>query len=175
MRSLEQIQVEAKQYARQAAQQEKAPCQLWWQDVGGTTESFGRMCRQVPFLGDYVHPDWQPFDTNTLGLWKPRKGQVPALFGATYSYAWFFVDSSGFGGDNEPALSATELQRALRFLLLNHDASFGIGIREAGQFQVHIGLYVRKEAQWDGQRFVVKGLNAAASQPYGTRYREKHD
>ena len=46
----------------------------------------------------------------------------------------FFVDSSGFGGDSEPALTFPRFLDKVR-------AGYYYGIKEVGQFQVYIGEY----------------------------------
>ena len=51
-----------------------------------------------------------------------------------------FVDTSGFGMDYEPALSWSQLAKAVREL----GPGVGYGIIHAGQFQAYLGVY-RKE------------------------------
>jgi len=48
-----------------------------------------------------------------------------------------FVDSSGFGGPGEPALTIEEFHSKIK-------AGFGYAIVEAGQFQVYVGVFRRK-------------------------------
>lgn len=61
-------------------------------------------------LGDYVPDGWEPT-------------------GAEY-----FVDSSGFGRDDEPALSIKQFAAACR-------AGYGYAVTSAGQFQVYVAEY----------------------------------
>ena len=62
-----------------------------------------------PFLGDYVPDGWSLVET-------------------------YFVDSSGFGQEGEPALTASQFMTKLK-------VGYGYAIREAGQFQVYVGEY----------------------------------
>jgi len=48
----------------------------------------------------------------------------------------YFVDNSGFGGDNEPALTAAQFVSRVK-------AGRGYAVIEAGQFQVYIGEFVK--------------------------------
>ena len=66
-----------------------------------------------PFLGDYVPDGWK-LETE------------------------YFVDSSGFGQDGEPALSVS------RFLV-EIKVGKGYAVREAGEFQVYVGEYSKVE------------------------------
>ena len=49
-----------------------------------------------------------------------------------------FVDSSGFGADNEPALSIRQFKMRL---VDNLQYGYGYGIYEQGQFQVYVQAY----------------------------------
>ena len=72
----------------------------------------------IPFLGDYVPPGWEevPFDDPA----QPR----------------LFVDTSGFGGDGEPALTQDQFFKRL-------EAGYGYAIVEAGQFQAYVARFKR--------------------------------
>ena len=48
-----------------------------------------------------------------------------------------FVDSSGFGERGEPALTMDAFYDLVR-------AGFGYAVVEAGQFQVHVGIFQKK-------------------------------
>lgn len=64
-----------------------------------------------PFLGNHVPGGWKVIDT-------------------------FFVDSSGFGSDNEPALSTKQFLSRVK-------GGLGYAVAEAGQFQVYIHVFKR--------------------------------
>ena len=55
----------------------------------------------------------------------------------------FFCDSSGFGLDNEPALTTSQLLSEVERLLYQHEQLWGV-ITVVGQFQVYINLYIKK-------------------------------
>ena len=74
------------------------------------------MVRSIPNLGNYVAPGWELVDD-------------------------LFVDSSGFGAPGEPALTFSQFLDKVR--QLSSEEETGFGIRQAGQFQVYIGVYRR--------------------------------
>ena len=53
-----------------------------------------------------------------------------------------FVDSSGLGSDNEPALTASQFERKLAYLINEH-GPLEARITGAGMFQVYVGLFKR--------------------------------
>jgi hypothetical protein len=70
--------------------------------------------------------DKPPFNFPFIGDWRPRGYRlVNALF----------VDSSGLGADDEPALSVNQLLARLR-------PGYAYAIIEAGQFQLYLGEFV---------------------------------
>ena len=73
-----------------------------------------------PFLGDHVPEGWTLAETH-------------------------FVDSSGFGRDDEPALSIDRFMALIEERMTDPDRpeTIGWGITEAGQFQVYVGEYHR--------------------------------
>lgn len=77
----------------------------------------GVLCGNIPFLADYVPKGW---------VKEPDE---------------FFVDTSGFGRDDEPALS--HRQFALRLALL--PPGWGVAMTEQGQFQGYVAVYRPKE------------------------------
>jgi hypothetical protein len=52
-----------------------------------------------------------------------------------------FVDSSGFGSENEPALTIEAFKAKLRDYLEQHGSVY-VAIESAGQFQVWVALWV---------------------------------
>lgn len=67
----------------------------------------------APFIGDYIPEGWELEDT-------------------------LFVDSSGFGADDEPALTIGQL-----FEIVKQHPDAGWAITEQGQFQIYMGRYGR--------------------------------
>ena len=72
----------------------------------------------IPFLGDYVPAGWVQ-DPNI----EP-----------------FLVDATGFGDDNEPALTQDGLYKQARNFVKSGDV-FAYGVVEQGQFQVVVAVY----------------------------------
>lgn len=68
-----------------------------------------------PFLGSYVPSGWHKVDE-------------------------LFVDSSGFGADDEPALSVKQFLAKIKI-------GRGYAITEAGEFQVYVGEYEQDQTQ----------------------------
>lgn len=79
-------------------------------------EATGRF--NIPFLGTYVPTGWI------------RDDNIQPLF----------VDSSGFGAEDEPALTISQFVKRLETFAKSTDP-YGFGILEAGQFQLYIGVY----------------------------------
>lgn len=67
--------------------------------------------RSCPFLADYIPEGYELVEK-------------------------YFVDSSGFGSENEPALTLEQFLRRVK-------EGFGYAVIESGQFQVYIGEYRR--------------------------------
>ena len=82
-----------------------------------TLENFWR----IPNLGDYTgnHATWHG--------WRKTDQE-------------WFVDSSGFGREGEPALTLEQLVRQLRDHFSKNPA-VGYGITEVGQFQIYIAAF----------------------------------
>jgi hypothetical protein len=77
----------------------------------------------IPFLGGYVHPEWERLDDLDV-----------------------FVDSSGQGQPGEPALTQLEFyQRILRHSQAAERDGIGYGVIEVGQTQALVATYQRKE------------------------------
>ena len=77
-----------------------------------------------PFVAE-VNGDENVVNAPFLGHYVPEGWRVTAKY---------FVDNSGFGAEDEPALT-------LRGFLKRVRAGFGYGIFEAGEFQVYIREY----------------------------------
>jgi len=78
--------------------------------------------RSLPNLGDYVPEGWE---------------QVTR----------YFVDASGYGAPDEPAMTFDQFRTQVRTVLAGqdlleiNDRVYGWGIVEQGQFQIYIGLF----------------------------------
>jgi hypothetical protein len=113
MMSLEAIKRMSSEAATVAAATNERPFTYWNAAEVDELEGF-----PFPFLGDFEPPGWREVDRH-------------------------FVDSSGFGADDEPALSA----RQFRQVILDRIAEVpgtGWAVVEAGQFQVYVAEFQRE-------------------------------
>ena len=134
MISQAQSQAMARTRSAQSAREGQRPFTPWPEDFDAA-EAF---CRSIPYLGDRkrIRAAYGP------PMWK--RGDV-RQFLPSYPYEWFFVDSSGFGGPNEPAETPSAfVALAKRYKEAASAAGYvaGFGIAEVGQFQVHIAPYL---------------------------------
>ena len=128
MMSTQMIRAISDDAAYRAAQEAREPLIAWPNDD----------LRGAPFLGEYVAAGWRKL------LWI----DVPVRPRNVYSFeddleAYFMVDASGWGSDDEPALSYPQLKSYLAELMKADRRDIGIGIVEQGQFQIVMQLYVR--------------------------------
>ena len=85
--------------------------------------------------------------------------------GEVYGYELvneFFVDSSGFGSDSEPALTFNRFLKKVK-------AGYFYGIREAWQFQVYIGEYQKVSRQEIKQKQIENGIVSSKKIKNNTR------
>ncbi len=75
---------------------------------------------RIPNLGDHVPEGWTRRDRE----------------------AWWFMDKSGFGADDEPALSFEQFLFQLDAYIEDHP-EHGVAIVEEGQFQVYVAPFVK--------------------------------
>lgn len=66
---------------------------------------------RCPFLGDYIPDGWEETDE-------------------------LFVDASGFGADDEPALTKEQFINKVK-------SGYGYAVSQAGQFQVYVRVFKR--------------------------------
>lgn len=71
-----------------------------------------------PSIGDYEPPGWEKVED-------------------------LFADSSGFGRENEPALTVRGLKEKVKEYL-REPGTHGFAITEIGQFQVYVGVFKKK-------------------------------
>ena|SRR5579872_1588999 len=112
MKSLALIERENKQAAREASRKGKKPYVIFEAAEIETMPPF-----PFPMIGDLRPKGWTLKDT-------------------------LFVDASGFGADNEAALSVSQLLAKLRELYAEN-SSFGYALIEVGQFQAYLGVFER--------------------------------
>lgn len=114
MMSLELIAQLADEAAERAAKENKVPYVIYSLKEIDRYPSF-----PFPNLGSYVPNGWELVDK-------------------------WFCDSTGMGGDNEPALSVSQLVAKLKE---NYDKGYGYAVVEQGQFQLYIGVFKQVEAK----------------------------
>jgi hypothetical protein len=88
----------------------------------------------VPLHEDEIET-YPPFPFPNLGDYRPKGWKLVDTL---------FVDSSGFGADDEPAMSVRQLKAKLNELQRS-DETYGYGIVEAGPFQLHLGVFERRK------------------------------
>ena len=103
-----------------AAQEAKSFHRLPLSVIGFDPGDPREFIRQIPFLGDYIPAGWK---------------QCPG-------FPDLFVDKSGCGSDNEPALS---LPRFIEIITECADSGrvYGFAIYEEGEFQVYVRVYIQ--------------------------------
>jgi hypothetical protein len=106
-----------KDYAVRAAQKKLEPFVLWDAEEVDLMPPF-----PFPVLGDHRPDGWELVEE-------------------------WFCDSSGFGTDDEPALSSRQLKDKLKEYT-RKPGTYGFGVTSVGQFQVYLGVFtrVREEA-----------------------------
>jgi hypothetical protein len=126
MMSYSQIADNAERAARNAKRHGTTPHHL----SGLGDDAIRRECMRIPFLG-YCVPN---------GYERVHVGQT---FGDNYGYgtadhAYLFVDSSGFGGRGELAMTVGQFAE-----FVQRHPGYGYGIIEARQFQIVLGVFCR--------------------------------
>lgn len=114
MMSLGSIKAESRRTGQRAAQQAMMP--------------------YVPIHEDEIKT-YPPFPFPNLGDHRPRGWKL---------IEELFVDSTGLGADDEPALSIRQFKDKL-IELERSDKAYGYGITEAGQFQLYVGVFERRK------------------------------
>jgi len=111
--------------ALRAAEAKLEPWIVWPDDVGNVER-----LRRIPNLGTHLPDGWRRVDSvDEIG---PHRSQWNT--GRPDGKRGYFVDKSGFGSPNEPALTAQEMADLLK-------PGYGYAIVEEGQFQITIGVF----------------------------------
>jgi hypothetical protein len=129
MMSLYQIEAESRRAARRSAAAHLSPLV-----VSDPSEVYG-----APFIGNRVPRGWKPLKysdlTTDLSNRRGFYGGDPTLG------ILLFVDSGGWGAEDEPALGKVGLAAAVRDILAATDETVGFAIYEVGQFQAHLRVF----------------------------------
>jgi len=122
MMSLETIRRMSDEAAARACEDDLTPYVLYDHDdvhrMPGGKDWNGKRGYPFPHLGSYEPDGW--VDTGES----------------------FFVDTSGFGADYEPALTWEQFNQKL-LALVDDPRSLGLGISEVGEFQCYVTVYER--------------------------------
>lgn len=127
MMSLQQIESESRRAARRSAKEGRGPLIIEPSDLTNLEQAV----RGIPFLGTRTPKGFKKLSTHKL----PIAGYT------SYPYEELFVDTSGFGSENKPALSQKRFIEAVGQLVKSYGA-IALSLSECGQFQGHVRVCV---------------------------------
>jgi hypothetical protein len=114
MLSIEYIEQEELKAAQRAAKEHKLPFVYW-----DKSEVEKRIPFPFPVLGNYIPKGWDRIDE-------------------------LFCDSSGFGTEDEPALSVNGLiQKIEDYIDEYSEKTVGFALTQCGEFQTYVGVYLQ--------------------------------
>jgi hypothetical protein len=127
--------------AADAARERKEPLNVWPQQAQHDL-------RQIPFLGEFVPQGWRAAQRDEF-----ESVGFPCNYGWSGPEFTFWVDSSGFGGDGRALDYNDFVAQVIALIERTEDQqSLGFAVRQAGQFQVYVGVYIRNgkeaSAEW---------------------------
>ncbi|HQR20094.1 MAG TPA: hypothetical protein PKV98_04465 [Burkholderiaceae bacterium] len=129
MMSPQTIRSMSRKAARDSLARGDVPLLVTERDLGVLDEHL----RHMPFLGDRCPRGWKRVPA--CSLVEDTHGLVP--FGGAEQNHYVEVDSSGFGGEGEIALTFSQFCQWVS----ERGAGYGYAIVEAGQFQVVVGIF----------------------------------
>lgn len=133
--TMNELQQQATIDARELSLQPKTFTNAEIEDLqDGDVQSF----RDIPNLGQYRDGAWKRYNLNKIKELLPYPGKT--VDNGNKGYGSLFCDASGFGSENEPALTQRELRDTI-IELHKHNSKFGFGIVYVGQFQIEIGVF----------------------------------
>lgn len=100
--------------------------------------------RDIPNLKDKNIKGWIKFDLNKIKNDLPYNTKIYEA--DNKKHGAFFVDSSGFGADDERAMTVTQFIKSI-LKLYTITKNIGLAIVEVGQFQVKIGVFVKQNRE----------------------------
>jgi hypothetical protein len=131
MMSLYQIEAESRKAARRSAAAHLTPLV-----VSDPSEVY-----HAPFIGNRVPRGWRPLKYTDLNPIVDIDTYRRGFYGDNQMGILLFVDSGGWGSENEPALGKAGLATAIRDILAATDETVGFAIYEVGQFQCHLRAF----------------------------------
>jgi hypothetical protein len=125
--------------ARDAARRNRKPYVLWNEEEVDRIDRF-----PFPFIGTHRPKGWRELVTSD-GI-EVRNAWSGGVVDSDEPIT-LFVDSSGFGDDNEAALSVRQFKSVLKEVVTASGKlgkTVGFAIIEVGQFQVVLGLFIKE-------------------------------
>ena len=129
MRSLEVIKAMSREAAARACREGAQPFTFDVHDVKDLQTGDRAPLQAIPNVGEYLAPFYV----------RVRVGDVDheehgVFSGDADGYGAYFVDSSGFGGEGDSALSIEQFMQRVQ-------PGYAYAIVEQGQFQIKIGMF----------------------------------
>ncbi len=95
----------------------------------------------VPFNAAEID-SYPPFPFPNIGSYRPKGWEL---------IDEWFVDKSGWGAADEPAMTTEQLKAAL-LAMNNAGPTYGYAIIEEGEFQLYIGIFKKTERKNNGSK-----------------------
>lgn len=124
----------SREAAAEAAEMEREPYYLDEIELQNLRDHFDGF--PFPNLGSYEPEGWERVDVVDEGMIDDNWRGLGTSGMTEDEPKGFFVDSSGFGGAGEPALTVAEFLDALK-------PGYGYAVFEVGQFQVKVAAFRR--------------------------------
>jgi len=135
MMDIETIVAMNKDQGRRSKRNSVKPMRFDDEDIEKAKEGYTTPLQKIVNLGDYVPKGWKRFNTKAIA----DKLNIPFSW-KILDNGGLFVDSSGFGSDNEPALSVKQFLGMIS-KLYDFRKDLGFAICSEGQFQLTVGVY----------------------------------
>ena len=101
----------------------------------------GNTVPTIPYTGEKVFARWTPATLEDIDI------QDVHFQADSENPVRFFVDTSGMGDENEPALTHKQLFRLIAQIDQKYPGQFGYGLSFFGQFQGWVTVYKKKASR----------------------------
>ena len=135
MMDIETIVAMNKDQGRRSKRNAVKPIRFDDEDIEKAKEGSVTPLQKIVNLGDYVPKGWRRFNARSI----EDKLNIPFSW-KILNNGGLFVDSSGMGSDNEPALSVKQFLEIIS-KLYDFKKDLGFAICSEGQFQLTVGVY----------------------------------
>lgn len=135
MMGLAEIRELSRRAGRDAHRNQHEPTMLTVEEIERAKRGDDSAIRRMPFLGDYLPDAWKRVPLTALGETDETHG---VYLDDNHGFGAYFVDGSGFGLPNEPALTRAQFVDKLK-------PGYGYAVVEVGQFQVKVGAYLKRQ------------------------------